>query len=38
MFCEVNSLFALLFHHEDLALGSGLTQSLYLMNGEAQQK
>jgi hypothetical protein len=24
--CKVNSLFALLFHHEDLSLGSGLAQ------------
>jgi len=25
-FCKVNSLFSLLFHHKNLALGSGLAQ------------
>ena len=30
-FCKVNSLFSLLFHHEDLASGSGLAQGWYLM-------
>ena len=38
IFCKVNSLFSLLFHHEDLALGSGLAQNWYLMIGEPQQK
>jgi len=38
MFCMVNSLFPLLLHHEDLALGSGLAQGWYLMIGEPQQK
>jgi len=28
----------LLFHHEDLALGSGLAQGWYLMTGEPQIK
>jgi len=37
-FCKVNSLVSLLFHHEDLALGSGLAQRWYLMIGEPQQK
>ena len=36
--CNVNSLFSLLFHHENLALGSGLAQGWYLMIGEPQQK
>ena len=35
IFCKV---FSLLFHHEDLALGSGLAQGWYLIIGEPQQK
>jgi len=30
--------FSLLFHHEDLAVGSGLAQGWYLMHGEPQEK
>ena len=37
-FCKVSSLFSLLLHHEDLALGSGLAQGWYLMIGDPQQK
>jgi hypothetical protein len=36
--CNVNLLFSSLFHHDDLALGSGLAQGWYLMIGEPQQK
>jgi len=36
-FCQINS-FSLLFHHEDLAVGSGLEQFWYLKQGEPQQK
>jgi hypothetical protein len=38
IFCKENSLFSLLFYHEDLAVGSGLAQGWYLMLGEPQQK
>jgi hypothetical protein len=33
----MNSLFSLLFHHEYLAIGSGLAQG-YLLLGELQEK
>ena len=38
IFCKVNSLFSLLFHHEYMAVGSGLAQGWYLILGESQQK
>ena len=37
-FCKLNSLFPLLFHHEYLAVGSGLAQGWCPMLGEPQQK
>jgi hypothetical protein len=38
IFCKVNSLFSLLFHHKYLAVASGLAWDWYLMLREPQQK